>query len=523
MYRNVCYKWLKRHNRRKNVLNSTFIDSKRLLCPQMNPINGSLLYQYMRKVRFVDFFGQEIYFDEHGDPPARYDILNYQGPEKGYVKIGEWKQYEIRDKNRNVSGNRIKMGTRLSVDKKLLIWHNNVSAATYVFQSICSEPCKVGEYKKIQDALQCCWNCIPCLPHEYVLNENACKSCPLGSWPTSDRLACYELVVEYMRWNSAESLMAMILAVVGIAATTYTTVVFAKYNNTPVVKATTRELSYIILAGFFMCYATTFVIIAKPTTVGCYIMRILPNTAFAMIYGALLTKTNRIARILSGSKKRIMTKKPRFMSTTAQLVITALVVGLELSITTAILIYEPANALHDYSMAMRVELVCKTSTLSFLAPYGFDFFLVASCTFYAVKTRNLPENFNEAKFIGFTMYTTCVIWLAFCSIYFGSNNKGITMSLSFTLSASVALVLLFFPKLYIIIVKPERNVRSSYTTTKTIRCHFGKGVKDPLSQSVRSTTDSGIELASVRHRRTMTKESLHPQMSRHIDGDSRSE
>ena len=34
----------------------------------------------------------------------------------------------------------------------------------------------------------------------------------------------------------------------------------------------------------------------------------------------------------------------------------------------------------------------------------------------------VPENFNEAKFIGFTMYTTCIIWLAFIPIYFGTGN-----------------------------------------------------------------------------------------------------
>lgn len=47
------------------------------------------------------------------------------------------------------------------------------------------------------------------------------------------------------------------------------------------------------------------------------------------------------------------------------------------------------------------------------------------------------------------------------------------MSFSFSISATVALSLLFFPKLYIILVHPEKNVRSSYTTTKLIRCHFG--------------------------------------------------
>ena len=49
--------------------------------------------------------------------------------------------------------------------------------------------------------------------------------------------------------------------------------------------------------------------------------------------------------------------------------------------------------------------------------------LVTICTYYAIRTRKVPENFNEAKFIGFTMYTTCIIWLAFIPIYFGTGNS----------------------------------------------------------------------------------------------------
>ena len=58
-----------------------------------------------------------------------------------------------------------------------------------------------------------------------------------------------------------------------------------------------------------------------------------------------------------------------------------------------------------------------------LGPLGFDFFLIGLCTFYAVNTRNVPANFNEAKFIGFCMYVTCVIWIAFVPLYFGSSSK----------------------------------------------------------------------------------------------------
>ena len=49
----------------------------------------------------------------------------------------------------------------------------------------------------------------------------------------------------------------------------------------------------------------------------------------------------------------------------------------------------------------------------------------------------------------------------------------ITLCMAVTLSALVALVLLFFPKIYIIICKPEKNNRSAFTTSKEVRCHIG--------------------------------------------------
>lgn len=157
-----------------------------------------------------------------------------------------------------------------------------------------------------------------------------------------------------------------------------------------------------------------------------------------------------------------------------QVVITWLLVAVELVIVAATVMQEMPEASYDKNyLPQRMVLVCQSSSWAFLAPFGWDLFLISLCTLYAVKTRNLPENFNEAKFIGFTMYTTCIIWLAFITIYFGSPNKAITMCLSFSLSATVALVLLFIPKLYIILFHPEKNVRASYTTTKVIRCHFG--------------------------------------------------
>ena len=58
----------------------------------------------------------------------------------------------------------------------------------------------------------------------------------------------------------------------------------------------------------------------------------------------------------------------------------------------------------------------------FLLSLVYNMLLIVVCTVYAVKTRKIPENFNESRHIGFTMYTTCVIWLGFVPIYFGTHN-----------------------------------------------------------------------------------------------------
>lgn len=113
------------------------------------------------------------------------------------------------------------------------------------------------------------------------------------------------------------------------------------------------------------------------------------------------------------------------------------------------------------------------------------------CTLYAFKTRNVPENFNEAKFIGFTMYTTLVIWIAFVAIYLSSDHKVTTLCLCISFSALFALFLLFLPRCYIIIFKPEKNNRSFFTTTKNVRCHFGYQIGPSASGQLHSSGGGG--------------------------------
>ncbi|XP_071780753.1 glutamate receptor, metabotropic 5a [Centroberyx gerrardi] len=424
------------------------------LCDAMRPIDGRQLLEFLMKTNFTGVSGETIHFDQNGDSPGRYEIMNFKRIGKddyGYTHVGSWDQG----------------GLRMDDEE---IWTNGSD----IIQSVCSEPCQKAQIKVIRKGeVSCCWTCTPCKENEFVFDEYTCRACVLGSWPTDDLTGCEPIPVQYVRWGDPEPIAAVVFACLGLMATLFVTSIFIKFWDTPVVKSSSRELCYIILAGICLGYLCTFSLIAKPHVVYCYLQRLGIGLSPAMSYSALVTKTNRIARILAGSKKKICTKKPRFMSACAQLVIAFLLILLQLGIIVALLIIEPPQVIYDYPSIREVHLICNLTTLGVVAPLGYNGLLILSCTFYAFKTRNVPANFNEAKYIAFTMYTTCIIWLAFVPIYFGSNYKIITMCFSVSLSATVALCCMFAPKVYIMLAKPEKNVRSAFTTSTVVRMHVG--------------------------------------------------
>lgn len=55
------------------------------------------------------------------------------------------------------------------------------------------------------------------------------------------------------------------------------------------------------------------------------------------------------------------------------------------------------------------------------------------------------------------------------------------MCMCVTLTAMVTWAFLFLPKLYIILLHPERNNRALFTTSKSIRCHIGSRVASAVS------------------------------------------
>ncbi|PBC28293.1 Metabotropic glutamate receptor [Apis cerana cerana] len=318
-------------------------------------------------------------------------------------------------------------------------------------ESVCSPPCEVGQAKKYVAGEQCCWHCFNCTQYQIRDHKDVtqCISCRQGTVPDETHSACRDIPEEFLRPESGWAIGAMSFSATGILITLFVCGVFLKHNDTPVVRASGRELSYVLLSGILLCYLVTFALVLRPTDIVCGIQRFAAGFCFTVVYAALLTKTNRISRIFNASKHSA--KRPSFISPRSQLIICSGLVFVQILVNGVWMIIDPAKAMHHYPTREDNLLVCNSYIdASYMIAFAYPIMLIVVCTVYAVLTRKIPEAFNESKHIGFTMYTTCVIWLAFVPLYFGTGNnvalRITSMSVTISLSASVTIACLFSPK-----------------------------------------------------------------------------
>ncbi|MED6271568.1 Metabotropic glutamate receptor 5, partial [Characodon lateralis] len=134
------------------------------LCDAMRPIDGATLLDFLMKTNFTGVSGEGILFDENGDSPGRYEIMNFKKMGKDYydyINVGSWDN----------------SGLKIDDDE---IW----SSKDAIIKSVCSEPCDKGQIKVIRKGeVSCCWTCTPCKENEFVFDEYTCRACELGSWP----------------------------------------------------------------------------------------------------------------------------------------------------------------------------------------------------------------------------------------------------------------------------------------------------------------------------------------------------
>ncbi|XP_065293104.1 metabotropic glutamate receptor 1-like isoform X1 [Dermacentor albipictus] len=415
-------------------------------CTRQVHVSGDRFVEYLRNVSGVHRGDAvEMYAN------ACYDIVNFQALEDGqyeFVDVAIWSDEE-----------RIFMHGEPR-------WSDKDEHDDEVPVSQCGKPCPRG-YIKVPESNTnlCCWKCVQCGSNQYVYSEYRCGNCESGTWPNATLNGCDPIPQKYLQWTESAVVVVMVVSALALATAACVSAVYVRYINTPLIKASSCELSFVILVGIIVSQASTFAILAKPSPTSCLMERLFPVLSVAAVHAAIFTKTNRIARILAVSERRIFQRRLRFMSTAAQLTTTGILIMGQVVITGTMLVVQRPGTVLFYPASNRAVLLCNTTELASFLPLAYDFVLIAMCTVYAVKTRNVPENFNEAKMIGFAMYSTVVIWVAYIAVYIGNeDNRELALCLAISISSLSVLVLLFLPRVYIVLFRPEKNRRSSFLT-----------------------------------------------------------
>ena len=168
--------------------------------------------------------------------------------------------------------------------------------------------------------------------------------------------------VKHLSWNSYWTMTSLSISIFGIIITLAITIIFLCYNSAPIIRASGRELSYILLFGTFLCHCVTFCMLLKPNVIVCGTQEFLMGISFTVVYGALLTKTNRISRIFNSTIRSA--RRPQFISPRSQLLICFGIILIQVFINGTWLIKEPSKSLRYYPSRTETLEICKVHSLN---------------------------------------------------------------------------------------------------------------------------------------------------------------
>ncbi|KAK3734487.1 hypothetical protein QZH41_000094 [Actinostola sp. cb2023] len=411
-------------------------------------INPKDLLTYIKAVNFTSPVSQ-VRFDSNGDPTGAYTIINLQ------QRNGSWKFESI--------GSWVtSREPQLDIDSDMIMWNGDSKGE--VPKSVCQDVCRPGYWQTRR--VGCCWQCIECSLDEISQSYGSsnCSKCPQDTIPNPSRTQCKKVPLIYISYLHPFGLTFIGSSCVGLAATVYVAAVFIRYNHTPIVKAANRELSYMLLFCIAMCYLAPFIYLAEPTKVSCILEEIWFYMFYTTCIAILGAKTNKIVLLFEQRTPRAKYTSGLLQYRHVLFVVCAMI--LELIIITIWVFVDPPHPYINKSSRDEYLHTCKPSTYTTgeVCHYLLMSILILGslfCCYFAYKARRLPDNFNEAKFIAFSIYILTISWLTFYPVFLNIQDIYTVVVLSVTtfVAASGLLVCMFWPKIYIIVWAPYKNTK----------------------------------------------------------------
>lgn len=448
-------------------------------CPSkpISQVSSDDLYVYLRHVKFPGLTGM-IEFDENGDPTdALFDIVYFNVNETNgnstkiprKTTIGSW------EKRANES---------LLLKSKMISWCGRGDPG----ESECREECRPGKRKAI--TTDYCWECIGCAVGWVTVTsgQTNCTKCPRTQHSNNDRSACVDLPLTNVKWQDVSSLLLIIVSLFGVFLCLAVVVVLVKYKTTPLVKASNPEICFILLFVTASCFMLSFLYIATPTDLICALQQPLRYIIYTVSCSILGLKTVRIVQAFQMNNNSVIKKLVK--SAPRQLLCLALLVTIDVILAFCWVIIDPPNLSTTVTQDGYIFLSCEnfkftSGRVMMASMLCYLIVLALWSTCYSFRARKLPGNFNEAKYITFSMYIVLLSWIAYLPVGYALQGwyVAIVSCMTSLVSGYGVLGCIFFPKLYVIFMHPAKNTKDSVRAELHVFSRVGTFNKSVIEES----------------------------------------
>ena len=364
---------------------------KAFYCPSNHKFNFAHLANHLTSALITPRLLCKKPFNKYGSTYKDINVINFDG--KTYKTIGRW---QLNSTSQN--------GT-LKINDTSIVWYHGKKK---IPESICSRPCEVGQKKILSTSEACCFHCQDCKKNE-ILKNNKCIACDVLSIPRKDRSTCKKMPKFHVPLQHHLSILVLIESTIGFILNTIVLIIFVKYKNSKIIKASSRELSYFILAGLYLCFLSPCVFLLEPTKVRCGLRRFIFGISLTACYTPLMLKTNRIYRIFIAA--RSLGNMPHLVTQKSQILMCFGLLALQLLLCVMWVVGAPPVVTYQIDEEFKmVAYLCKSDILTTSVNLVPCFCMLAASTYYAFKSRKFHKNFNEASNIGITMYISCALW-----------------------------------------------------------------------------------------------------------------
>ncbi|XP_073473764.1 vomeronasal type-2 receptor 26-like [Aquarana catesbeiana] len=408
------------------------------------------LHKYVRHVYYENPYGGDIYFNDRREVPSNLNLYNFHFFNASFSL------------SRTIS---IIKGPDYIPETFI-----NMSDPVYwkkgkVTVSRCSDPCIPGTRKKFGSSIhKCCYECVSCPEGEIsnISDSENCMKCPDEEWPNEKKDRCVPRLVEFLSYTDTIVVVFSAVSILCCLLTGLILRIFIHHQDTPIVKANNRNLSYLLLVSIMLSFLCVFLFLGHPVDVTCMLRVTSFGVIFSVAVSSLLAKSIMVCIAFKATKpgspwrKWMGAKLPTFIICVLSLVQVIICV-------TWLSISPPFQDQDTHFYRGKIIIQCNEgSVIGFYSVLGYMGLLAAVSFIIAFLARTLPDSFNEAKYITFSMLVFCSVWIAMIPAYLSTRGKYMVAVEVFALIASSSGLLgcIFFPKCYIILFRPDLNTKT---------------------------------------------------------------